>query len=189
VVYAPETGFDDVVILETERTIVRPWTDAEADRIYDTLRRMEVAKWLGSEPKPMQSRDEAVKWIETWRRRNETDPRIGCWAVEVKETSVAAGSVLLNPLPDGDGEIEIGWHFHPDSWGTGLARESAAALLDKGFEDGIPQLWALTHLTNERSQKVCLSLGMLDQGVFHDRWYDGDSRIYRLTREEWLVRR
>ncbi|MGH3454888.1 MAG: GNAT family N-acetyltransferase, partial [Nocardioidaceae bacterium] len=99
-----------MVILETERTVVRPWTDAEADRIYDTLRRMEVARWLGSEPKPMQSRDEAVKWIETWRRRNDKDPRIGCWAVEVKETGVAAGSVLLNPLPNGEGEIEIGFH-------------------------------------------------------------------------------
>jgi RimJ/RimL family protein N-acetyltransferase len=189
VVYAPETVFDGVVIFETDRTIVRPWTEADADRIYDTLRRMEVAKWLGSEPKPMKSRDEAMKWIVAWRERNEADPRVGCWAVEIKETGVAAGSVLLNHLPRGDGEIEIGWHFHPDSWGHGYARESSQALLDKGFEDKIPELWALTHLGNDRSQKVCLALGMLDQGVFHDRWYDGDSRIYRLTRDEWLARR
>ena len=188
-VYAPESGFDGVVIFETERTIVRLWTDDDADRIYDMLRRMEVAKWLGSEPKPMQSRDEALEWVTRWRERYEADPRIGCWAVEVKDTGVAAGSVLLNPLPNGAGEIEIGWHFHPDSWGHGYARESAVGAMAKGFEDRIPQLWALTHLTNERSQKLCLALGMIDQGVFHDRWYDGESRIYRLTRDEWLARR
>jgi RimJ/RimL family protein N-acetyltransferase len=97
--------------------------------------------------------------------------------------------VLLNHLPNGAGEIEIGWHFHPDSWGRGYARESARGALDKGFEDGIPELWALTHLINERSQRVCVALGMIDMGVFQDRWYDGDSRIYRLTRDEWLAGR
>jgi RimJ/RimL family protein N-acetyltransferase len=173
------------MIFETDRTIVRPWRDTEADRVYDMLRRMEVAKWLGSEPEPMQSRDEAAKWIVTWRRRNKKDPRIGCWAVEVKATGVAAGSVILNPLPNGDGEIEIGWHFHPDSWGHGYARESAASLLSKALGDGISQLWALTHLANERSQKVCRALGMADMGVFHDRWYSGESRVFRISREEW----
>jgi RimJ/RimL family protein N-acetyltransferase len=188
VVYAPETGFDGPVIFETDRTIVRPWADADADRVYDTLRRMEVAKWLGSEPKPMQSRDEALKWIATWRDRHAADPRIGCWAVEVKATGVAAGSILLNPLPNGAGEIEIGWHFHPDSWGQGLAREAAAGALTRGFDDGFPELWAITHLANERSQKVCRAIGMKDVGVFQDRWYTGESQIFRLTREEWAVR-
>lgn len=175
------------MLFETDRTIVRLWRDDEADRVYDTLRRMEVAKWLGSEPKPMKSRDEALEWVARWRERHEADARIGCWAVEVKATRVAAGSVLLNLLPNGDGEIEIGWHFHPDSWGQGLAREAAVRLLAKGFEDGIPELWALTHLTNEPSQKVCRAIGMRDVGVFHDRWYTGDSRIFRLTQEEWAA--
>jgi RimJ/RimL family protein N-acetyltransferase len=188
VVYAPETGFDGPVIFETDRTIVRPWRDQEADRVYDILSRMEVAKWLGSEPEPMASRDEAVKWIVKWRRRHKKDPRIGCWAVEVKATGVVAGSVILNPLPNGDGEIEIGWHFHPDSWGQGLAREAAAGALARGFGDGIPELWAITHLTNERSQKVCRAIGMKDVGVFQDRWYTGEAQIFRLTREEWAVR-
>jgi RimJ/RimL family protein N-acetyltransferase len=188
VVYAPETGLDGPVILETERTVVRPWRDDEADRVYDMLRRWEVAQWLGDDPKVMASRDEAVERIAAWRTRGETDPRLGTWAVEVKETGVAAGSVLLNTLPNGEGEVEIGWHFHPDSWGKGYARESAGALLDKAFADGLPELWAITHLTNEPSQKLCRAIGMSDEGVFRDRWYNGESRIFRITHDEWAVR-
>ena len=45
--------------------------------------------------------------------------------------TVAAGTVLLKPVltPDARGEIEIGWHLHPDRWGHGLATEAAAAIL------------------------------------------------------------
>jgi RimJ/RimL family protein N-acetyltransferase len=185
VVYAPESGFDGSVIFETDRTIVRLWRDDEADRVYDMLGRMEVAKWLGSVPEPMQSRDEAVQRIAAWRARGEEQPGLGTWAVEVKATGVAAGSVLLARLPNSDGEVEIGWHFHPDSWGHGYAREAAGALLDKAFTDGLPEVWAMTHLDNEPSQKVCRAIGLIDQGVFQDRWYEGESRIFRLTRAEW----
>ena len=161
-----------VPVYETERLVMREWTDNAADleRVYDMYSRMEVVRWLGSAPSPMTAPEQALAAVERWRGfLAESGGRYGCWAVQVRDTGVVAGTVLLRELPNGEGEVEVGWHFHPDSWGKGLARESAAALLDKGFEDGIPQLWALTHLTNERSQKVCLALGMLDQGVFHDR--------------------
>ncbi|MGW4898736.1 GNAT family N-acetyltransferase [Kitasatospora sp. NPDC004240] len=28
---------------------------------------------------------------------------------------------MLLPLPDGDGEVEVGWHLHPEAWGQGYA--------------------------------------------------------------------
>ena len=36
------------MIFETERTVVRRWTDDDADRVFDILRRDEVVRWLGS---------------------------------------------------------------------------------------------------------------------------------------------
>ena len=50
-------------IYETERCLVRDWQPGEEDRMFDLYRRMEVAKWLGAEPKPMQSRDQAERGI------------------------------------------------------------------------------------------------------------------------------
>ena len=79
------------------------------------------------------------------------NPRFGAWAVVECATDIPAGTVLLKPLPDGAGEIEIGWHFHPDSWGRGLATEAARALLARGFALGLAEIWAVTGPLNQRS--------------------------------------
>jgi len=175
---------DNLVVFETERTLVRLWRDDEADRMFDIQRRWEVAQWLGDDPKVMQDRSEAVTSIARWRERF-ADLRFGLWAVEEKATGVTAGSVLLVPLPNGDGEIEVGWHLHPDAWGRGLASEAGSGALAKGFADGLDEVFAITHLTNSRSQRVCRRLGMTDLGVFTDRWYRGESQVFRITLAEW----
>lgn len=64
-------------------------------------------------------RAEAVRLIERISDRLAADPPFGSWAVIERSTGVSAGSVLPKPLPDGAGEIEIGWHLHPDCWGAG----------------------------------------------------------------------
>ena len=90
---------------------------------------------------------------------------------------VPAGSVLLKRLPNGGGEIEIGWHLHPDSWGRGLATEAAAALLAHGFANGLEEVWAVTHLDNDRSVAVCRKIGMRLLGITN-RWYPGPSLMF-----------
>jgi RimJ/RimL family protein N-acetyltransferase len=164
-------------VAETDRIVIRPWGPDEADRLYDLLRRIEVAKWLGTTPRPMQHRDEAVERIEGWTADLAADPRYGAWAAVEKGSGIPAGTVLLKPLPNGDGEIEIGWHFHPDSWGRGLASEAAGALLARAFADGLSEVWAVTHLDNHASMAVCRRIGMRLLGVTR-RWYDGPSTMF-----------
>ncbi len=118
----------------------------------------------------MQDRGEAVELIERSIAQLAADARFGTWAISERSRDQPAGSVLLKPLPDGDGEIEIGWHLHPDSWGHGLATEAAGAVLDRGFANGLGEVWAVTHLDNRRSGRVCLKLGMRRLGITH-RWY------------------
>lgn len=163
------------VIAETDRLVLRPWRAEEADRFFDLHRRMEVARWIGG--RPMTKRTEAVELIERISSRLAGDPRFGSWAVIERATGVSAGSVLLKPLPDGAGEIEIGWHLHPDAWGRGLATEAGVALLARGFALGLDEIWAVTHLDNERSANVCLKLGMRLLGVTH-RWYHEPSLMF-----------
>ncbi|MCW2760288.1 MAG: N-acetyltransferase [Marmoricola sp.] len=110
-------------IAETERLVIRPWRLDEAPRVLDILSRMEVAKWLGDgEPVLLKDLAEAEHRISRYHLRSAVPP-LGFWAVEVRETGLAVGSVLLLTLPhDEQGEVEIGWHLHPDSWGHGYAR-------------------------------------------------------------------
>jgi RimJ/RimL family protein N-acetyltransferase len=161
--------------LTTERVVIRPWRVDEADRCFDMHRRIEVARWIGG--RPMQARTEAVDLIERNLAQLTATPSFGCWAVVQRATGVPAGSVLLKPLPNGNGEIEIGWHLHPDSWGRGLATEAASALLQRGLTDGLREVWAVTHLENYRSARVCRKLGMRLLGVTH-RWYQDPSLMF-----------
>jgi RimJ/RimL family protein N-acetyltransferase len=128
------------VIVETARVVIRPWRLEEADRLFDIRSRMQVAKWLAAVPRPMKHRDEAVARIEQWAADLAADPRFGTWAAVERSSGIPAGSVLVKPLPDGDGEVEIGWHFHPDSWGKELASESAGALLERGFAECLEEV-------------------------------------------------
>lgn len=125
----------------------------------------------------MTERAEADVVIQRMLDRLASDPRFGTWAVVERKTGVLAGSVLLQPLPDGAGEIEIGWHLHPDSWGRGLATEAARALLARGFELGLAEIWAVTHPDNHRSARVCDKLGMRLLGIT-DRWYHEPSLMF-----------
>lgn len=170
---------ESVVPIETERLVIRPWRDEEAPRLLDMLSRVEVVKWLGDgEPKLMADLDEARARIERYRNVNAEAPPRGIWAIEVRETGRVAGTVLLVTLPNSEGEVEVGWHLHPDSWGHGYATEAAAAVIAHGLSKGLGEIFAVTHTTNLASQAVCRRLGLDDLGV-RERWYEGESRIYR----------
>jgi RimJ/RimL family protein N-acetyltransferase len=168
------------VLLETTRLRIRDWTFEDAPTVLDILGRVEVVKWLGDGPVELcRDLDEARGKIERWRGRD--DPPLGYWAIEVSDGGPlhgrVIGAVLLVPLPNGDGEVEIGWHLHPEAWGKGYASEAASAVLRRGFDGGLEEINAVTHLTNGPSQAVCRRIGMEHRGVT-DRWYDDPSEHF-----------
>ncbi|TCO48240.1 RimJ/RimL family protein N-acetyltransferase [Kribbella antiqua] len=166
------------VVYETDRLVVRDWADADGDRVFDIYRRWEVSRWLGAEPRVMTDRGAATRLIERWNERN-TDPLYGVWAVEERSTGSIAGTVLLVPLPDpsdgtqSKGEIEVGWHLHPDSWGRGLATEAARAAIAHGFRAGLDEIYAVVRPDNHASLAVCRRLGMRPLGRTR-RWYGAE---------------
>jgi RimJ/RimL family protein N-acetyltransferase len=175
------------VDLTTDRLRIRPWHPDEAPRLLDILSRVEVVKWLGDgEPVLMKDLDEAHGRIERFRARS-AEPPLGIWAVERRSDGLVLGTVLLLTLPNDDhGEVEIGWHLHPDSWGEGYATEAARAVLGHAFAAGLPEVLAVTHLDNWPSQAVARKIGMTDQGVV-EKWYDDPSQLFRITAAEWAA--
>jgi RimJ/RimL family protein N-acetyltransferase len=176
------------MLLRTDRLLIRDWTLEDAPVALDILSRIEVVKWLG-DGEPVLTKDlaEAREKVERWRGRDH--PPLGHWACEVTDDGAlhgrVIGTVLLLTLPnDDDGEVEIGWHLHPDAWGHGYASEAARAVLRHGFEAGLAEINAVTHLTNGPSQAVCRRIGMEHRGVV-ERWYDDPSEHFTITREQW----
>jgi RimJ/RimL family protein N-acetyltransferase len=169
---------DPGVVFETERLVVRDWSQTDGDRVFDIYRRGEVSRWLGAEPRVMTDLDAAARLIERWNGRNK-DPRYGVWAVEERSTGTVAGTVLLTPLPDPSdgtetkGEVEVGWHLHPDAWGRGLATEAAREAIARGFKGGLAEIYAVVRPDNHASLAVCRRLGMRPLGRT-SRWYGAE---------------
>ena len=175
--------------LATDRLLIRPWRHEEAGRLLDIHSRLEVVKWLGDGPPVlMQDLDEAHLRIDRYAERSATPP-LGMWAVVRVADGTVVGTVLLLTLPNAeDGEVEIGWHLHPDSWGHGYATEAASALLRHGFEGGLPEVLAVCHPGNDASEAVMRRIGLEDRGMT-DRWYDDPSRLFGITAEGWKAAR
>jgi RimJ/RimL family protein N-acetyltransferase len=161
--------------LRTDRLRLRPWTTApeDLDRLTDIYGRVEVTRWLGGTPSIPP--DELVA---RWAAVRAQDQRFGCWAIEGPDSSIA-GTVLFRPLPNGVGEVEVGWHLHPDSWGRGYATEAANAIIERGFDAGLPEVYAVVRPGNRASVAVCRRLGMAPLGRFR-RWYDVELEAFRL---------
>ncbi|MEU4194614.1 GNAT family N-acetyltransferase [Kribbella sp. NPDC026611] len=166
---------DPKVVYETDRLVVRDWAEQDGDRVFDIYRRWEVSRWLGAVPRVMADRGAASKVIQRWSERNQ-DPTYGIWAVEERSSGTVAGTVLLVPLPEpsdgtaSKGEVEVGWHFHPDAWGRGLATESARGAIEHGFRAGLSEIHAVVRPDNTASLAVCHRLGMTPLGRTN-RWY------------------
>lgn len=170
-------------MIETDRLVLRPFTHDDAERLFDMFRRPDVARWSGNGT-PMTSVDEAHERIDRYPVRRGTHPAAGVFAAELRTSGVVAGMTMLVPLPPSAGvdrdDMEIGWHFHPDEWGNGYATEAGAAMVERAFAAGVPELYAVTDPDNAPSQAVCRRLGMTDLGLRPD-WYDRELRSFCLT--------
>ena len=176
-------------MLETERLVLRPYAADDAPRVLDILSRPEVVRWLGS-PVPMADLDAALEWIDSKRRREEADPFDLARAVVDRETGLVAGTVSVSRCHRRDsgefvGEYEVGWTLHPDHLGRGYATEAARALLDHVFQQGLPEVWCGVFVGNDASARVAERLGLPFLGVQQDPWYEGESRLYRISAGDW----
>jgi len=169
-------------VFETERLVVRPWNHDDAEDILDIYSRMEVARWLGATPRPLENLDEAHLVVDQWGSRSEPDPTYGVWCVVERATGRPVGTVLLVPLRGGThGEVEVGWHLHPDHWGKGYATEAARAAIERGFAAGLDEVLAVVNPHNGRSQAVCRRLGMEHLGL-SEQYYGIPLEVFRTTR-------
>jgi RimJ/RimL family protein N-acetyltransferase len=166
---------EDQLLLRTQRLLLRPWTTSPRDlaRLTDIYQREEITRWVGGTPSVPP--DELVA---RWAAVSALDDRYGCWAIECPDSEIA-GTVLFKPLPNGVGEVEVGWHLHPDSWGHGYATEAGRAVIERGFAAGVPEVYAVVRPGNRASMAVCARLGMQPIGRYR-RWYGVELETFRL---------
>ncbi len=100
-----------------------------------------------------------------------TDYGFGLWILrESQQNRVAGRAVLRHLLLEGSDEVEVGYGFHPEFWGRGLATEIAAACVRFGLEElGLRSIVAIALPANLRSQRVMTKLGLVyEREVIHE---------------------
>ncbi|MDF2991274.1 MAG: putative acyltransferase [Microbacterium sp.] len=168
--------------LATERLVLREWTRSDDDKafLFDMYRRPEVRQYLAG-GQVMGDPGEVEPLLDRWMRLG--DGILGVRAVETHDGR-RLGSVLLKRIPwsanAGDGrceDIEIGWHFHPDAWGSGYATEAATAVLAVARDGGISRVVAVTNPANSASGAVAERIGLRAAGETDD-YYDTTCVLY-----------
>lgn len=97
------------------------------------------------------------------------------------------GFALLKPIPfsadvtteTGERDTEIGWHLHPDSWGSGFAAEAAQTLIRHARTQGLTELVAVTHADNVAFHAVARRAGMTYADTT-SRYYDATCELFTL---------
>ena len=146
------------MILETERLILRPWCESDAEDLYTYASAPDVGPPAGWPPHT--SVENSREIIRTVLSAPET------YAVCLKENDKPIGSIGFhrNDLAQADDEYELGYWIGKPYWGQGLIPEAAREMLRYAFEDlGMSRIWCGYYDGNEKSRRVQEKLGF----VFH----------------------
>src|SRR5205085_1783556 len=111
-----------VPTLETERLIIRPWREQDAEDMYEYSSDLEVtrhAMWL-----PDKSLEDVRHGIADAILRYEREPWIYL-GIELKENSKFIGSVGFTQWNRTDRRAEFGFALNRDYWGKGITTEAA----------------------------------------------------------------
>ena len=142
---------------ETERLLIRPWSDDDRPHFETLMNDPEVTRYLrGGQPYTQAEVDE---WFARQARQlAEHDVCMG--AVIEKSSDRLIGISGVQPLGT-TGDLEIGWILSRDAWGRGYATEAGAAAMRHVLQTlARPRVVAVIDPPNEPSKRVAARLGM-----------------------------
>jgi RimJ/RimL family protein N-acetyltransferase len=180
------------VFLETERLVLRRFTEADVDNLFELDSDPDVMRFLtGGRPTPRDViRNETLSRFLRYYERFEG---FGFWAAIEKSTGEFLGWFEFRP-PEGGApeEVELGYRLRRSAWGKGYATEGSRALIRKGFTElGVRRVLASTMAVNVASRRVMEKAGLTLARTFHRSWPDpvegaehGEVE-YALTKADW----
>lgn len=148
-----------MIIIETERLILRAWQESDADRYFVINQDKKVIEFL---PGPLTI--EQVHSFMTTNNQSILEKEMGFFAVEIKQLKKLIGFIgmsSVNFIAHFTPAVEIGWRLASEFWGQGYATEGAKACLKHGFKKlALEEIIAFTVPNNQRSIQVMEKIGM-----------------------------
>lgn len=139
-------------IIETERLILRPFQEKDAEAMYKNWtydkRVAKYCRWT-----PHQSISETYDYLSMCLAKEY------CWAITVKDKDEPVGCVDVVKAND-KGTPEIGYVLSFDYWNQGIMSEAVSAVISELFSCGIDEICAWHAVDNPASGKVMEKAGM-----------------------------
>lgn len=146
-------------MMETERLILRKWTEADAENLFEYAKDPDVGPIAGWPPH--KSTEESLEIIRNVFCAEE------CYAICEKGVGKAIGAIELklnghtNMTERGD-ECELGYWLGKPFWGRGFMSEAAKEMIRHGFEDmSMAKVWCGYYEGNLKSKRVQEKLGFI----------------------------
>ena len=163
----PHAAIPGFPVLQTERLILREFTEEDIPTVYEILRGEDINECLETEP--MKSIEEAEGRVQG--RMNLFRNSMGCrWAIALREApGQVIGSCGYFHVRRGTQTMELGYELHPDYWRKGIMSEALQAVLEFGFHGGaipvVHRMEAIVYPSNIASIRLLEKLGFQMEGV------------------------
>ena len=173
---------------ETERLILRPWEEEDAESLYEYAKDPLVGPIAGW---PVHTGIEnSREIIKNVLSADET------YAVCLKDDNLAIGSVgLIKPAQShtcmAEDELEIGYWIGVPFWGKGIIPEAVRKIQEHAFTDlGCTALWCGYYEGNDKSKRCMEKCGFIHHHTEENKLCElmGDIRtehFAKLTKEDW----
>lgn len=150
------------MILETERLILRPWDESDAEEYYKYAKDDRIGPPCGWHPHT------SVEQTRQVIRDYFSAPEI--FAIVLKETGLPIGSIGLHfdnrDIVKEDNEAELGYWLGVPYWGQGIIPEASREMLRHAFEDiNLEKVWCGYYEGNEKSKRAQEKVGFKFQKV------------------------
>ncbi|MCI8427718.1 MAG: GNAT family N-acetyltransferase [Lachnospira sp.] len=150
--------------LETERLILRKFTQTDIEALYMLLKDEKVNQFLPWYP--MKTIEETKKFYEERYAAKYEQPQAYAYAICLKSNNYAIGYINV----DMEEHHDFGYGLHKDFWNRGIVTEAGKALIQQVKKDGMLYITATHDVKNPRSGRVMQKLGMKYCYSYKEYW-------------------
>ena len=161
--------------LETERLILRKFTEHDMQALFLILKDEEVNRFLPWYP--AKNLEETKRFYQERYASKYAQPQGYAYAICRKEDNVPIGYMGV----DMEEHHDFGYGLRKEFWNKGIATEAGKAVVERVKKDGLAYITATHDKNNPRSGKVMQKLGMKYCYSYEEQWQPKDfSVIFRM---------
>ena len=151
-----------MIRIETERLILRPFSDGDLSALFMLLSDEEVTAFLPMFPlKDMAEARSYHRYIETWIRNGGL-----YYAIYLKYSDLAVGCIHVS----GDDSHDLGYCIRKEFWHNGFCTGSCRAVVDLLRRMGLPYITATYDVNNPRRGRAMQAIGMHYCYSYEELW-------------------